>query len=46
MIAQVKPDHVIVAIGSHYVAPEIPGLEGEDIYLAEDVLNGKVQPKG
>lgn len=46
LIAQVKPDHVIIAIGSHYVAPEIPGIDGEDIYLAEDVLTGKAQPKG
>ena len=46
MIAQIKPDHVIIATGAHYVAPEIPGIDGEDIYLAEDVLSGKVQPKG
>lgn len=47
LIASVKPDHVIVATGAHYVLPDIPGLEGnENVVLAEDVLAGKVEPKG
>lgn len=46
LIAEVKPDHVIVATGAHYVAPAIPGIDGADIYVAEDVLAGKVEPKG
>ena len=46
LIAEVKPDHVIVATGAHYVAPQIPGLDGADIVTAEDVLSGKVMPKG
>ena len=47
LIAEVKPDHVIVATGAHYVMPNIPGLEGnENVVFAEDVLTGKVEPKG
>lgn len=46
MIAEVKPDHVVIATGAHYVAPEIPGIDGADIVTAEDVLSGKVLPQG
>lgn len=46
LIAEVKPDHVIVATGSAYVKPEIPGIDGADIVSAEDILNGKVEAKG
>ena len=41
-----KPDHVIIATGSEYVKPEIPGIDGADVVSAEDVLNGKVEAKG
>lgn len=46
LIAEVKPDHVIIAIGSEYVAPEIPGIDGADVVSADDVLSGKVMPHG
>lgn len=46
LIEEVKPDHVVVAIGAHYEAPAIPGIDGADIFTAEDVLSGKVEPKG
>ena len=46
LIAEVKPDHVIIATGAHYVTPQIPGLDGADVVTAEDVLTGKVMPKG
>lgn len=46
MIAEVKPDHVVVATGAHYVAPAIPGIDGADVVTAEDVLSGKVVPHG
>ena len=45
-IAEVKPDHVVIATGAHYVAPEIPGIDSADVVTAEDVLTGKVEPKG
>ena len=46
LIEQVKPDHVIVAIGGEYKAPAIPGIDGADVVFAEDILAGKVQAKG
>lgn len=46
LIAEVKPDHVIVATGSHHVHPAIPGLDGADIIAAEDILSGKAEAKG
>ena len=46
LIAEVKPDHVVIATGAHYVAPEIPGIDSADVVTAEDVLSGKVEPKG
>lgn len=46
LIAQVKPDHVIIASGSHYVAPNIPGIDGKDIYTQYQVLKGEVTPTG
>lgn len=46
MIAEVKPDHVVIATGSEYVKPDIPGIDGADIVSAEDILNGKVEAKG
>lgn len=46
LIAEVNPDHVIVATGSEYVKPEIPGIDGADVISAEDVLSGKAKAKG
>ena len=47
LIKEVKPDHVIVATGAHFVAPNIPGLDtAKDVYVAEDVLAGKAMPHG
>lgn len=46
LIAEVKPDHVIVAIGSHHVNPAIPGIDGANVVTAEDVLSGKAEATG
>ena len=46
IIAAEKPDHVVIAIGADYTKPEIPGIDGEDIVRAVDVLSGKVQAHG
>jgi NAD(H)-dependent 7alpha-hydroxy-3-oxo-delta4-cholenoic acid oxidoreductase len=46
LIAEVKPDHVVVATGAQYVLPQIPGIDGADIVMAEDVLTGKTLPQG
>lgn len=37
------PDAVVVAVGAEPVMPPIPGLDGRDVYLACDVLDGKVK---
>lgn len=44
LIAEVKPDDVIVAIGSDYVAPAIPGAESA--YHQYQVLTGEVKLSG
>jgi 2,4-dienoyl-CoA reductase-like NADH-dependent reductase (Old Yellow Enzyme family)/thioredoxin reductase len=42
-VEQLRPDVVILATGSVPLVPEIPGVDGENVVLAEDVLTGKVQ---
>lgn len=46
LIAEVKPDEVIIATGSQYVAPEIPGIDGDGVCSYADVLSGAVEPSG
>lgn len=46
MIAEMKPDHVVIATGSVHGNPDIPGIDGADIVAAEDVLTGKAEAKG
>jgi NAD(H)-dependent 7alpha-hydroxy-3-oxo-delta4-cholenoic acid oxidoreductase len=46
LIEKEKPDHVVIAIGSDYTAPEIPGLDGKDVYTQYQVLRGEVKPTG
>lgn len=38
-----KPDVVIIATGGEAVRPKIKGIDGPNVYLAEDVLLGKVE---
>ncbi|MBI2832748.1 MAG: FAD-dependent oxidoreductase [Chloroflexi bacterium] len=45
-VKQLKPDAVILAAGSVPFIPGIPGIDGDNVVLAEDVLNGKAQIKG
>ena len=42
MVAESAPDAVIVATGSNPVVPKIPGIDGPQVVLAQDVLLGKV----
>ena len=46
LIESVRPDRVIVAIGSEYDAPSIPGLDNKDIYTQYQVLRGEAAPTG
>ena len=42
MIKQENPDAVIVATGSHYLHPSIPGIDGENVYRVADVDHHRV----
>jgi len=43
LITDVKADTIIVATGSVPLAPPIPGIDGLNVYTAEDVLYGNIQ---
>ncbi|ORU00208.1 NADH:flavin oxidoreductase/NADH oxidase [Anaerovibrio sp. JC8] len=45
-IKAIKPRAIIVACGAEPVVPKLPGVDGENVYLAEEVVAGTVQPKG
>ena len=42
LVEQVQPDAVIVATGSTYVHPPIPGIDGEKVKTVSDVENHRV----
>lgn len=42
LVAQAKPDVVIVATGGESLVPDIPGIRGDKVVSAHDVLAGKV----
>lgn len=42
-ITEMNPYAVIVATGAHPVKPPIPGLDGENVYLAHDVLKNDIR---
>jgi 2,4-dienoyl-CoA reductase-like NADH-dependent reductase (Old Yellow Enzyme family)/thioredoxin reductase len=39
-----KPDKVIIATGAKPIIPNLPGIDGPNVVLAEDVLRGCVDP--
>ncbi|MFC1823397.1 FAD-dependent oxidoreductase [Thermodesulfobacteriota bacterium] len=41
LVEELKPDAVVLACGIIPLKPEIPGIEGSNVVLAEDVLSGK-----
>lgn len=41
-----NPDVVVLATGAEPLMPSIPGIKGETVSTAWDVLRGKVKPKG
>lgn len=41
MVRDGKPDKVILATGAAPVIPQVPGIENENVVLAEDVLLGR-----
>lgn len=47
LVAEFAPDAVIMATGGEPVRPPIPGISGKNVYLAHDILAGRVmQPCG
>lgn len=47
LVAEVNPDVVIIATGGEPVKPPIPGMSGDNVFIAHDILAGKVvQPSG
>ncbi|MFH1169702.1 MAG: FAD-dependent oxidoreductase [Chloroflexota bacterium] len=45
LVAEVKPDAVIVATGSEPVMPNITGIKGKNVASAQDILLDRVAPK-
>ena len=43
LIEEVNPDAVIVATGSTYLKPPIPGIDGENVKTVSDVENHRVE---
>ncbi|MBR5485146.1 MAG: FAD-dependent oxidoreductase [Oscillospiraceae bacterium] len=46
LVAEIKPDHVIVATGAHAPAPVLEGADAAKVCTYEDILSGKVAPAG
>lgn len=44
MVDELSPDAVIVATGSKYLRPRIPGIDGENVAMLTDVERGRVTP--
>jgi 2,4-dienoyl-CoA reductase-like NADH-dependent reductase (Old Yellow Enzyme family)/thioredoxin reductase len=45
-VKALDPVGVFVACGAEPIIPPIPGIDGENVVIAEDVLLGKVKPAG
>jgi len=43
LVAGQKPDVIVVAAGADPIHPDIPGIDGKNVVLANDVLLGKVE---
>lgn len=43
VVRKETPDVVVVAIGNSLFKPDIPGVDRDNVVVAEDVLNGKVK---
>ena len=44
LVEELAPDAVIVATGSRYLRPNIPGIDGENVAMLTDVERGRVTP--
>lgn len=46
LIAEEKPDALLIGIGSQPIIPEIPGADGPNVFESRDVLSGAELPAG
>lgn len=46
MVADMKPDAVIVAVGGTPIIPDLPGVKGDNVFTVEDVFSGKAELSG
>lgn len=46
LVQSLHPSGVFLACGAEPVVPPIPGIHGDNVFLAEDVLLGHTQPQG
>jgi len=46
MVANEKPDVLILAVGANPLIPNIPGAKGPNVVIAEDVLTGRKKISG
>lgn len=44
LVDQLAPDAVIVATGSNYIRPNIPGIDGDNVAMLTDVERGRAVP--
>ena len=46
IINEIEPDVVIIATGASFFSPQIPGVDGSNVYSAWDVISGAADVKG
>jgi 2,4-dienoyl-CoA reductase-like NADH-dependent reductase (Old Yellow Enzyme family)/thioredoxin reductase len=39
LVAEIKPDVLILAIGGAFIVPNIPGIDNDNVFSAQDLLN-------
>jgi len=43
LVKKLQPDAVVIATGARQKLPDVPGIDGKTVVLANDVLSGKVR---
>lgn len=44
LLKKLAPDYAIIATGSRYLRPNIPGIDGDSVAMLTDVERGRVKP--
>ncbi len=45
-VEEAKPDVVVIACGARPLIPDVPGVGGENVATANEILLGRAEPKG